>query len=892
MEKTAALSKATIKALATTPGTSQRAAEHSHDSSGSEDGGGSAKAPTVKVTNRPLSKEWRSEGVSGEEDGGGSHVLRRTTRTKEPNPLSAATLPQRRKPSMGGVDGKRGDLADELYSLMSQATEKDINKDSDFKNECSRILGEIFDELKVCREEAASLVAFSLRKGDEGSVRHGSRSREGERTLSAATSNARNSAETVQANYVFSPSVNDTILDNWGTSLQIKSSRVDEIFKVLEPKLYEEEGGFSSSKMIKTFVLDLLQEYEDVAEKGGHVDLDAFMVKQGLESYMQCEETSGRVLSDEILQSLPVEIFLACAEALDDVSNTFVMLKELFHISSNPGSEEFALQVDIRALTCRGRLELRHIDYPQITQRTRTFRFLSELFCFTRENTSVKLSHLYPDATEDVISDVYAYVSGEIRLKTHRSIGWMFKRFVVPTWDSADFGPRFKQNSSTIRVPNWVTSAPGAREYIIDMAKLFSDDWKGSREHPLMHAEESARELVFLSIFCSQDFFQDWSTILQKHDAQTLQKVFVGLQLLPTGVWAIAQGKHFGTIPINVCHEIFNVALYWPHIQTRSRFEEKIVQLCTNKCKPRKKKNLFVLEEPLLFRILEFFYDLLMGEKMSVNTFTRKYRCSRREIQEALDFFRANFVTEKGAEWLEKDMFDVTTWPQAGPFDDDYETREHEGKDEVEDEDGDATQSSQVVYPASSQVANGIANGLAIGHATDPTIGNAIDPSTNLAAGTAGAAEPVVENEGDEQIDGSEGETAAEHGTQSNEEEDDDEAKELPKKKSKAKLVPQTQETPPPSPAHLRSSPRNASRSGGATKIKGILKCLFLQQLKMNHFFLGGGVVPRRETRSSSPTNKTRKRSPGGQTAALTLGSEKAISKRPRGAAAGRAGLN
>ena len=841
MEKTAALSKATIKALATTPGTSQRAAEHSHDSSGSEDGGGSAKAPTVNVRSRPSSKERRSEGVSGEEDGGGSHV--RPTRTKEHNPLSAATLPQRRKHSTGEVDGKRGDLADELYSLMSQATEKDINKDSDFKNECSRILGEIFDELKVDREEAASLVAFSLRKGDEGSVRHGSRSREGERTLSAATSNARNSAETVQANYVFSPSVNDTILDNWGTSLQIKSSRVDEIFKVLEPKLYEEEGGFSSSKMIKTFVLDLLQEYEDVAEKGGHVDLDAFMVKQGLESYMQCEETSGRVLSDEILQSLPVEIFLACAEALDDVSNTFVMLKELFHISSNPGSEEFALQVDIRALTCRGRLELRHIDYPHITQRTRTFRFLSELFCFTRENTSVKLIHLCPDAIEELISDVYAYVSGEIRLKTHRSIGWMFKRFVVPTWDSADFGPRFKQNSSTIRVPNWVTSAPGAREYIIDMAKLFSDDWKGSREHPLMQAEESARELMFLSIFCSQDFFQDWSTILQKHDAQILQKVFVGLQLLPTGVWAIAQGKHFGTIPINVCHEIFNVALYWPHIQTRSRFEEKIVQLCTNKCKPRKKKTRFsVLEEPLLFRILEFFYDLLMGEKMSVNTFTRKYRCSQKEIQEALDFFRANFVTEKGAEWLEKDMFDVTTWPQAGPFDDDYETREHEGEDDGEEDDDDESNTqSQVVYPASSQVpANGLANVLAIGHsvamrpvnvpaighATDPTIGNAIDPSTNLAAGTAGAAEPVVENEGDEKIDGSEGGTAAEHGTQSNEEEDDDEATDLPKKTSKAKFVPQTQETDsthPPSPAKiLRSSTRIASPSGGAATEQGI----------------------------------------------------------------------
>ena len=193
MEKTAALSKATLKALATTPGTSQRAAEHSEDSSGSEDGGGSAKAPTV--TKRPSSKEPRSEGVSGEEDGGGSHVIPRPTRTKETNPLSAATLPQRRKHSTGEVDGKRGDLADELYSLMSQATEKDINKDSDFKNECSRILGEIFDELKVGREEAASLVAFSLRKGDEGSVRHGSRSREGERTLSAATSNARNSAE-------------------------------------------------------------------------------------------------------------------------------------------------------------------------------------------------------------------------------------------------------------------------------------------------------------------------------------------------------------------------------------------------------------------------------------------------------------------------------------------------------------------------------------------------------------------------------------------------------------------------------------------------------------------------------------------------------------------------
>ena len=578
--ETRALSKRTVQALAyTAPPLPDQSSDSESDGEGtddeSEESHGNIVAPGVVVpgdtTETPAgTKARRSRGKAA------------TVRPRAPPKGQPASM---ERPESDRKH-KRGQLTDNMYALFRQATVTDISTDLNYKKKCAELLQEVFAELQLPADQVKELVEFAL---DPDARSSGSKKRvENRQNTSAAAATPDASLAASQNSYragaravvgVADPAVQEDLgpyvtapmIEAWSKSLRGMSVQVDEIFKFyLQGKFTEGEWNV---EVLIDFVYGLLREHVSTREP---VNINDFYGKQRLARF-QSDELSmscDTFVFDLILGHLPAEIFLACATALGDMSLNYVVLQHLHETASAaPFSEQHAYEVAPAALMKSGRLTLRFIEYPNLTSAHRAFRFCSELFVTSRLGTLNDLSRMYPGVSGTNINGVYSDVYNDLRVRHAKKFGWMFRTFSVASTDAKDFGNKYTINGHCIPTPLWVNHNSGTFQYVQQMAPLFATYFGGGLTvlSNFKGVTNEQRELLFLSLFSSVDFYQDWRSILPDRDVVTMAKIvsMFAHPSCPPALFLIADASTCGSNPLNPYRELFNFGIRWQYIREK-----------------------------------------------------------------------------------------------------------------------------------------------------------------------------------------------------------------------------------------------------------------------------------------------------------------------------------
>jgi hypothetical protein len=730
---------------------------------------------------------------------------------------------------------ERGVLTDNMYSLFRQASERDISTDMRFRKECADIIKQVLAGLNVSTDQILELVEFSLDTDASGAgsnkrplVRQSaSAAPEQAATLHASTENSRtvaaaaaavfpNAAAAAATEENLGAYVTFTMIEAWRTSLLKRSEEVGNIFKFVLHEKYT-QGSWNVNVWID-FVLWVLRTH---VETGKPVDCDDCMKTLGLARFQGAEQGGPNIL-DVMLNHLPAEIFVACSVALGDMSLNGVVVKELYRIAMSASfAESHAFEVEPGALTNSGRLTLRLMEYPCLTQRTRAFRFYSDLFVFNKPGGFYDLCDIYPEVSDNTMKKVYFEVYGDARHRVVMEYGFMLYAFPVVDECTNDFG--LKIDEKLISVPTWVNHNTGMNEYACLLAPRFAGYY--SKADTALADKEGVtsiqREQVFFSLFSSVDFLNDWRPIFPGKDVDYLSRVLAVFshRAAPPALFLIAEGVHTGSNPINAFQELLNLAMHWQKLREKIPEHKKrhVEVLLVNRSDEDRIWDNGV-EEPAFIKLANVFSDILGdAEFNTVERFQRRYRCSNEQVIHALEVIKS-FLTP-GAQVFLANIFKLDCWEHEaeeshegrsdrGLGDGEEEEVEEEAEEQDEEEDEDDEEAEEEEEEEEEE---------AVDKAEEAEEEQEEDQDEKEEEAAEKAEE--AEEDQEEKEEAAEKAEEAEEDQEEEEEEEEEEDKDLPQKRSRARIVLPSQQasTPPPTPVkNLRSSPRAAQATGFA----------------------------------------------------------------------------